>query len=571
MRKARSPLLGGLLGRARGAMFFAGFTSLALNLLMLFTPLFSTEVFDRVLHSGSVETLFMLVMILVIVLATTMSLEIQRARMTTRIGEWIEDELLPAAARRAIDHDERLEKSPVQDVQTLRAFVSGPAMTSFLDLPWLPVFLAACFILHPMIGWFSLATAVFLLCLTLATEFLIGRRSEALALAGQRVAVRISEIARRAEAARGLGMAGPLVRAETQAARALAVEQRGVGDIASQSVALSKMVRIGSQSLVLALAAWLALRNEVTVGALMAASILLARALMPLDGIIAGWRGFQSAREAWARLDALLARPIHDPQTVLPPPQGELAIEDAIFTTPDGRPIIEKTTLVVPAGSMLALIGNSGSGKTTLARLIVGALSPTGGTVSLDGTSIGQWPEHQRAAFIGYLPQDPSLFAGTVKQNIARFGDVPDELVVAAAQRAGCHALISGLPRGYDTPLGEAGAPLSGGQRQRIALARAILGAPRLIVLDEPNASLDAAGDQALLETLTALKNAGSTIILVSHRPAVLSIADRIAVMENGRVVHVGPSQSVIRSLSEAAEKLRRSAGVETTPAMSAG
>ena len=571
MRKARSPLLGGLLGRARGAMFFAGFTSLALNLLMLFTPLFSTEVFDRVLHSGSVETLFMLVMILVIVLATTMSLEIQRARMTTRIGEWIEDELLPAAARRAIDHDERLEKSPVQDVQTLRAFVSGPAMTSFLDLPWLPVFLAACFILHPMIGWFSLATAVFLLCLTLATEFLIGRRSEALALAGQRVAVRISEIARRAEAARGLGMAGPLVRAETQAARALAVEQRGVGDIASQSVALSKMVRIGSQSLVLALAAWLALRNEVTVGALMAASILLARALMPLDGIIAGWRGFQSAREAWARLDALLARPIHDPQTVLPPPQGELAIEDAIFTTPDGRPIIEKTTLVVPAGSMLALIGNSGSGKTTLARLIVGALSPTGGTVSLDGTSIGQWPEHQRAAFIGYLPQDPSLFAGTVKQNIARFGDVPDELVVAASQRAGCHALISGLPRGYDTPLGEAGAPLSGGQRQRIALARAILGAPRLIVLDEPNASLDAAGDQALLETLTALKNAGSTIILVSHRPAVLSIADRIAVMENGRVVHVGPSQSVIRSLSEAAEKLRRSAGVETAPAMSAG
>jgi PrtD family type I secretion system ABC transporter len=521
-------------------------------------PLYSVQVFDRVLRSGSMETLAMLTLALAVVLATQCAFEAIRARMMHRIGEWAEESLLPDVALLvpASGHDRNL----IADLRNVRAFISGPGALALIDLPWLPLFVAAAFLLHPVVGWFTVGTAVALFALTLLNEFLTRRRAEAAAAAQGVVMGRLAELSRKHDAATGLSMRAPFIAREMSANTEANTQARVVADIQSTMSAVSKTVRVGSQTLVMGLAAVLVLDHEVSAGATLAASILLGRALLPIDSALAGWRQFQSARDGWRRLKLAFAEWKGAVGTTLPTPDGELEIEAATFVVGGNKRLVENVSFRLNAGTCVAVVGPSGSGKSTLCRMLVGAIQPTIGTIRMDGAAIGDWTEEQRRLHIGYLPQDLSLFAGSVKDNIARFSEADDLDVVAAAAKANCDPLIRSLPGNYDFVLGEGGAPLSGGQRQRLALARALFGIPKLVVLDEPNSNLDIDGDMALARTIKSLKASGATVVLVTHRPSLVAEADLIAVMNAGRLVHFGGAGETMSKLDSVAAQVRANA-----------
>jgi PrtD family type I secretion system ABC transporter len=511
-----------------------------MNTLALAVPLYSVQVFDRVLHSGSYDTLIVLTVALVAVLATQGFLDAARSRMMHRVGEWAEEQLLPDASR--IMPAPGIERGAVVEVRNLRAFLSGPGAIALIDLPWLPLFTAVAFMLHPMIGWFTVGTATTLFLLTLINEALTRRRFESAAAAQGSVLQRLGEFARKQDAVSGLSMAGAFI-AREMAANAVANEEaRGVADIHSNLTSIVKTIRMGAQTLVMAIAAVLVMRHEMSSGGLLAGSILLGRALLPIDGALAGWKQFQSARESWSRLKVGFAGWTAVRGTTLPTPQGIVAVENATVAIGERR-LIEGVTMQIPAGTCVAVVGPSGSGKSTLCRLLVGAAKPAQGGARIDGAAIADWTEEQRCRHVGYLPQDLSLFAGSVKDNISRFTDADDADIVQAAALANCDDLIRSLPSGYDTVLGEGGAPLSGGQRQRLALARALFGDTKLVVLDEPNSNLDLVGDVALARTIKALKARGTTVVLVTHRDALVAEADHIAIMNGGRLVHFGDAK----------------------------
>lgn len=512
-------------------------TSFVMNLLALAIPLYSVQVFDRVLHSGSTDTLILITFALAAVLATQGFLDVVRGRMMHRVGEWAEESLLPHASR--VMPGPGIERGLVGDVKTLRTFLSGPGALALIDLPWLPLFTGAAFLLHPWIGVFTLVTAATLFTLTLVNEAITRRRFEAAANAQGSVMMRLAELSRKQDAVNGLAMAGAFIDRE-MAANALANEEaRSVSDIHSTLASVSKTLRIGAQTLVMGLAAVLVMQHEISSGGLLASSILLGRALLPIDGALAGWKQFQSARESWRRLKTGFSGWVSVRGTRLPAPKGTIKVENATVAVGQRR-LIEGVNMEIAAGTCLAIVGPSGSGKSTLCRLLVGAAMPIQGTARIDGAAISDWTEDQRRQYVGYVPQDPSLFAGSVRDNISRFTDAADEAIVDAAIMANCDDLIRDLPGAYNCVLGDGGAPLSGGQRQRLALARALFGTPKLVVLDEPNSNLDMVGDAALARTIQALKAAGSTVILVSHREELVSVADNIAIMNGGRLVHYG-------------------------------
>ena len=552
--KAASPLQR-FVQEGRRSLWPLALTSFAMNTLALAVPLYSVQVFDRVLRSGSMETLAMLTIALVIVLATQCVFEAIRARMMHRIGEWAEESLLPEVVRLvpAGGHDHNL----IGDLRNIRAFLSGPGALALIDLPWLPLFVAAAFLLHPVVGWFTVGTAVALFALTLINEFWTRQRAEAAAAAQGVVMGRLAELSRKHDAAIGLSMRTPFITREMAANTQANTQARTVADIQSTMSAVSKTVRVGAQTLVMGVAAVLVLSHDVSVGATLAASILLGRALLPIDSALAGWRQFQSARDGWRRLQVAFAGWKASGGTTLPTPEGELEVEAATVVVGGNRRLLEGISLRLSAGTCVAVVGPSGSGKSTLCRMLVGAIHPTLGTVRLDGAAIGDWTEDQRRLHIGYLPQDLSLFAGSIKDNIARFSAADDLDVVAAAAKANCDPLIRSLPGGYDFVLGEGGAPLSGGQRQRLALARALFGIPKLVVLDEPNSNLDTDGDLALARTIKALKASGATVVVVTHRPSLVAEADLIAVMNAGRLVHCGDASETMSKLDSVAAQVR--------------
>ena len=552
--KAASPLQR-FVQEGRRSLWPLALTSFAMNTLALAVPLYSVQVFDRVLRSGSMETLAMLTIALVIVLATQCVFEAIRARMMHRIGEWAEESLLPEVVRLvpAGGHDHNL----IGDLRNIRAFLSGPGALALIDLPWLPLFVAAAFLLHPVVGWFTVGTAVALFALTLINEFWTRQRAEAAAAAQGVVMGRLAELSRKHDAAIGLSMRTPFITREMAANTQANTQARTVADIQSTMSAVSKTVRVGAQTLVMGVAAVLVLSHDVSVGATLAASILLGRALLPIDSALAGWRQFQSARDGWRRLQVAFGGWKASGGTTLPTPAGELEVEAATIVGGGNRRLLEGISLRLSAGTCVAVVGPSGSGKSTLCRMLVGAIQPTLGTVRLDGAAIGDWTEDQRRLHIGYLPQDLSLFAGSIKDNIARFSAADDLDVVAAAAKANCDPLIRSLPGGYDFVLGEGGAPLSGGQRQRLALARALFGIPKLVVLDEPNSNLDTDGDLALARTIKALKASGATLVVVTHRPSLVAEADLIAVMNAGRLVHCGDASETMSKLDSVAAQVR--------------
>jgi PrtD family type I secretion system ABC transporter len=528
-----------------------GGLSLFLNLLVLVSPLYMFQVFDRVLASGHVETLLMLTLGAGLALLVLGALEVIRGQALVRISTWLDrtlfEPVLAASLGEALA-GRTLGAQPLHDLTQLRAFVSSGAALPALDAPWTPAFVAVIWLLHPWLGVLALLGAVLLFALALCNE-LVTRRPLREANETWLATQRRSEIGlRNAEVVHAMGMLPALSR------RWHADNDHGLhhhvraSDRGSMISGASKFLRLFLQIGILGLGAYLVLEGELTAGGMIAGSIILSRALAPVEQAIGSWKAFVGARASHDRLQQLLRRhPERPPAIRLPVPEGRVSVDRLVLKAPDSnRFILKGVTFELAAGEVLAVVGPSASGKSTLCRLITGVWWPTSGHVRLDGAEVHMWDRADFGRHIGYLPQDVELFAGSVRENIARMADAPDEAVIEAARLASVHDMILGLPQGYATEIGPQGAVLSGGQRQWIGLARAMFGGPRLVVLDEPNASLDGAGEAALVDSIGRLKARGTTVILVAHRPRLLAHVDKVLVLHEGAGVLFGPRDQVL-------------------------
>jgi len=542
----------------------AGF-SLIVNLLMLAPALFMLQVFDRVLTSRSTETLIMLLVLVVGALLFMAYLDMIRSRLLTAAAVTLEKRLGPEVLGEMIRRSATPGASEVthglRDVNTLRAFLTGPGILAVFDAPWVPIFVIIIFLFHPWLGSLALAGALILLTLAIANERFSRRPLEAMQIES-RLAGRFAEQSIvNAEVARAHGMEGGLARGWANLSRKSLEKQLQASRSGSALTSTSRFMRQVLQVAMLATGAYLVIDQQTTSGVMIAATILLSRALAPVETAIAGWKGMVDARSAYERLKKLLESDGRaEAVTELPPPSGALNVERVVFGfRGQDRPIIKQISFEVPAGQALAIVGPSAAGKSTLARLIVGLWRPAVGVVRLDGADISSWPRERLGPYVGYLPQDVELFAGSVSQNIARMGEVDSAAVIEAARQAQVHDLILRLPQGYDTPIGEGGAFLSAGQRQRVALARALYGKPRLVVLDEPNSNLDGEGEAALIEAIRRLKDDGVTLIIITHRGKLLTSMDRILVLREGTIEKLGSPAEVFASAARRAPDVQPS------------
>ena len=567
LRLPQGELSDALVALRRVFTVIGGF-SLAINLLLLTPSLYMLQTYDRVLTSRNEGTLLVLTLLLFGLLALEASLEFIRSQVLARVAAALDLQLDGRVFDAMVNTALRGQARGAQilgDLTHIRQFIAGKGLLAFFDIPWLPIYLLVVFLLNPWLGLFGLISAIILIGLAAYNEHAIG---ELLVQSGK-LASLASQAAdgsvRNAELIDALGMRGAMRR------RWLSIQNEYLG---AQGEANERGARIGGivrfartalQSVILGLGAYLVLQNQLTPGGMIAASILLGRALAPVDLAIAHWRGVVAAREAFARLNELLrAHPATKSLVTLPRPDGRVQVEHLVVAAPGKRdPILKGISFEVNPGQVIAIIGPSAAGKSTLARALVGVWTPLSGSVRLDGAEVATWEREDLGPALGYLPQDIELFPGSIAENIARFGLLDSTQVVEAARRAGVHELILHLPQGYETRIGTsdpASIVLSGGQRQRIALARALYGDPVLVVLDEPNANLDEAGDAALINALRDLKARKRTVFIVTHRANLLTQTDAILVLTDGRIQTIGPSADIIQAS-------RRVAGLgETIP-----
>jgi len=553
---ARPTFLTNTLGDARKPMRLLFVLSFLANILLLVSSIYMMQVFDRVLSSGSLDTLLWLSVIAVVAIASWALLEQARRVILTRVGGWLASELSPEVIRRAIA--QRLKSgqasASLADVGDLRSFIGGDAILAFLDAPWSPVFIAVIWLMHPLLGVVALAGAIILFAVAVVHD-LVNRKGQA-ASTGRLREVRGAAEAylARPETMAGLGMIGPAT--ERWQTDNRAAEQGGAETARRSTVYLnmSRGLRMVLQIAIMAVGATLVLRAELTSGGMIAASIILSRALSPVERAISAWKSYVSYRRATLRLTALFAQTaVQGERLRLPRPAGLLDVKEVRAFAPGQRePILKSVSFNLQPGESCGLLGTSGSGKSTLCKLLVGAWQPVFGEIRLDGANIADWDSDLRGPFIGYLPQSVELFPGTIAQNIARLGPVDDEAVLRAARTAGAHEMILALPEGYETQVGDHSELLSGGQKQRIGLARALYGDPSLVILDEPNSNLDGAGEIALQSAIEALAEAGRTVIVVSHLPNILRRMDKVLVIGNGAVARFGPRDQILREMVQA-------------------
>ncbi|TCT22865.1 type I secretion system permease/ATPase [Thiobaca trueperi] len=537
---------------SRNSFLFAGLFSLFINLLMLVPSLYMLQVYDRVLASSSASTLVMLTILVVGLFAVMGVLELLRARILVRVSARL-DMLLNGRLFTAM-FDAKLRdgrgtgSQPIDDLTNLRQFLTGNGLFAFFDVPWMPIYIAVLFLMHPWFGWFAIGGALLLFALATANEITTRQplgKANAIAIGARNY---LGGNLRNAEAMEAMGMLGRVHQRWFARHREVLKLQALASDRAGLLSNASKVLRVTLQSLTLGLGAYLVITHVSTPGIMIASSILLGRAMAPVDMLIGGWKGFLSARSAYKRLhDLLLAIPERPRFMSLPAPDGSLTV-DGVLAAPPGSnvPVLRGVRFDIAAGEIVGVIGPSAAGKSSLARVVLGVWPIAAGKVRLSGADISHWNREELGPYIGYLPQDIELFDGTVGENIARFGEVDPEQVVAAAQRAQVHDMILHLPKGYDTPIGEGGAVLSGGQRQRIGLARAMYGKPVLVVLDEPNSNLDDQGEAALVKAIAQLKADGATVLIITHRPSVLNSVDKILVLREGQVEVFGPRDQVL-------------------------
>lgn len=563
IRSSGADELRGAFRGARGALAGLALASGAQNILMLVGPLFMLQVYDRVLPSRSVPTLIGLGLLALVMFCLLGVLDAMRSRILTRIGRaWHEqigarvyDTILQSALQTGNIAN---GIQPLRDIETLRSFIAGIALTALFDLPWMPLYVGICFLFHPLIGVAVLIGALLLCVLTLMTELLTrGPTQQLVAVAGSRQAIAETAL-RNAVVVHALGLRGRMADRWANEGEGFLDAQQKMTDVASGFGSLSRTFRIALQSAMLGLGAYLVIQQEATAGVMLAATILSVRALAPVELAIANWRSFLGARQAWKRLsDLLSAIPLTRNKMQLAPPSALLRVTSLSLVPPGSQAaVLHEATFSVAAGTVLAVIGPSGSGKSSLARALVGAWTPARGTIRLDGASLAQWESDALGRHIGFLPQDVALFPGTVAQNIARFEPNPDpEKLRKAAREAGVHHLILRLPNGYETEVGDGGALLSGGQRQRIGLARALYNDPFLVVLDEPNANLDGEGENALTAAVRRIKARRGIVVVIAHRPSALQNTDYMLVLNEGRVQGFGPTMSLLPTLMNPSSK----------------
>ncbi len=531
--------------------------SIPVNLLMLTGPFFMLQVYDRVLASGSIPTLVVLGGLTAGLYLFYGLLEGIRSRVLLRVGQQLDAHLSGPSFSRGINlplllGPRALKLDPVRDLETVRQFLSGPGPAALFDIPWMPFYLAIVYLFHPILGLLALSGAV-VICLLIGLNEMFSRKpvNEASRHAGERAQL-VQQGRSNGEVIASMGMMGSLLRTWQDGNASYLVAQRRSADLSGLFATLIKVFRFMLQSAVLGTGAWLAVLQEVSPGIMIAASIMTSRALAPVEQAVGQWRGFVGARQGFARLRKTLDHHGEEERLELPLPESRFAVQ-GLSAGPIGedgaKPVIRNVSFELSGGDGLGIIGPSGCGKTTLARALVGVYRPLAGSVRLDKADLSQWDPDRRGSFIGYLPQDIQLFAGTVAQNIARFDAEADaEAVLAAAEHADAHNLIVALPDGYETIIGGDGtsANLSGGQMQRLALARALYKIPFLIVLDEPNSNLDAVGEAALTRAIKTMRSNGCIVIVIAHRPSALAGVDKLLYLQAGQVEAFGPRDEVL-------------------------
>jgi len=539
----------------RPLMFVAGF-SFFVNLLMLAPALFMLQVFDRVLTSQSKDTLLVLLLGMGIVFALMLMLDYLRSRLQGVVGSLVAEQLSPAVAKVLLEKTARrtgrVSAEGLRDVAALRNLFSAQGLLALFDSPWAVVYIAVIWMAHPMLGMAAVAASLLMLALAVANDRITRGDIESLQKEASKATRYLETSMQNAEVVQSLGMGDALVgRWQAMNATVTALQ----GPTARKSVAMAAITRTSRQLvqvLMQALGAYLVISGEGTAGILVATTMLLGKALSPVEQVIGSWRVLAEARSAFGRLAQLMdGADARQERMKLPAPSGQLQVQGLVYRAPQSeRTILAGVSLNLEAGESLAIIGASGAGKSTLARLLTGVWKPNAGTVRLDHVDLAQWQREDLGPWLGYLPQDVELFPGTVAENIARLGEADSEKVVHAARRAGVHAMILALPDGYDTRIDDMGVMLSPGQRQRIALARALYGHPKLLVLDEPNSNLDGAGELALAEALKGLSGE-VTVVVVTHRTTLIQHMDKMLVLEAGRAQHYGTVAEVMMAMQQ--------------------
>lgn len=524
------------------------------NILQLTFSIYMLQVYDKVLTSYNLSTLAVITLAAVICLVVLALLEWIRSRLLVRAGIAFDNMLSATVLSMNLKHAAAVpggagSRGNLRDVQQLRNFLGGNAVFAFFDLPWMPIYFALIFVLHPALGWVAVGGGIIVFILGVLTERLTRTRLENATRLNAMAAGFTGAALRNASIVRAMGMVGHVTARWRRLNDAVIGLQTRASHKAGLLRAVSKSLRTGLQVAIYAVGAYLTVMHESTAGVMIAASIVMGRALAPIDQAMATYKQSLDARSSYNHLKELLDTPPAPPSMDLPAPAGELTAEN-LFLTINGRPLVRGVSFRLPAGQSLAIIGPSAAGKSTLCKLLLSIWAPTAGKVRIDRADIHSWDSEKLGPYIGYLPQDVELFAGSVAENIARMGDVDSQKVIAAAQMAGVHSMVLGLPKGYDTQIGEHGAALSGGQRQRIGLARALYGDPRLVVLDEPNSNLDEEGEQQLARAVLNLKQRNATVVLVTHKPSILNIVDNIIVMQEGQIALSGPRQAVLEKLA---------------------
>jgi len=538
-----------------------GLFSFVVNLLLLVPAIYMLQIYDRVLTSRNQDTLIMLTIIMVVMYILVGFIEWTRSQILIRVGnrmdQRVSGKIFRAAFERSLRFGSANSAQYFYDLTNVRQFLTGHGLFAFFDSPWTPIFIVVIFYMHPLLGIFSVVSAVILLFMAFLTE-LVSRKPLSEANKRHNMASTFAGAnLRNAEAIGAMGMVNRVQNRWYEKHEMFLKLQTMASERASVIASITKFARLTAQSLILGLGAYLAIRNIIKPGMMIAASILMGRALHPVEQAIGMWKQLLSTRTSYTRLEELLvAFSEREKGMSLPPPMGKMAVSNLIAVPPGStRQILKGVTFEAAPGDVVAVIGPSAAGKTTLARMIVGIWQPFAGGVRLDGVEISTWDKEELGPYIGYLPQDIELLEGTIAENIARFGEIDSGKVVSAAKATGIHEMVLQFPGGYDTPIGEGGMFLSGGQKQRIALARAIYDDPVLIVLDEPNSNLDEAGEAALLQSLLKLKEAKKTVFVITHRTSILSNVDKILLLVNGVMQAYGPRADVMTLLQRAQQQ----------------
>ena len=547
----------------KGYFLYATLFSAAINLLMLTPILYMLLVYDRVVSSGSMETLTMLTVLMVMLLMFSGAFEWTRTRLLIAANVKLEDSLRSAVSKASFRNvlltgNPSGSSLPMGDLLALRQFVTGSGLFALMDAPWTPIYIGIMFVFHPSFGISAIIAAIILVILALVTQKTTAGKLQKARAFNQRANLSFTSKLTNSEAIHGMGMGSRIQERSNQDYKEASYEQAVASSAGGRLSAISKTFRLISQSLLLGLGAYLVLVQAISPGMMIAGSLLLGRALAPIDLMVGNWRGFIDAGGQFSRIRQILKmQPEEREKLALPAPLGQVSLENIVVVPPGSNAAsVKGLSLSLSAGESLGIIGPSAAGKTSLARAILGVWPLAAGAVRIDGAEIGQWDRDRLGPYLGYLPQDIELFDGTIAENICRFNEPNSDKIIDASRSAGIHEMILQLPDGYDSPIGAASGLLSAGQRQRVGLARAIYDNPKLILLDEPNSNLDEQGERDLLLALRRMKELGSTILIITHRTSILSLVDKLVVMKNGLAVQFGDRDSVLRDMRAESAKV---------------